>query len=70
MIVAIMKRIWKYRFYILAVSGLLLMIYNIYPAQSNVKLILWGLGMMISFSGVLLQIIIAPNFKIPDCNAS
>ena len=66
-----MKRIWKYRFYILVVAGLLLMICNIYNAQSNIKLILWGLGMLISFSAVLLQIIIAPNFnaKCPDCNA-
>lgn len=66
-----MKRIWKFRFYILAIAGLLLMICNIYNAQSNVKLILWGLGMLISFMAVLLQIIIAPNFdvKCPDCNA-
>ena len=66
-----MKRIWKYRFYILAVVGLLLMICNIYNEQSTIKLILWGLGMLISFASVLLQIIIAPNFdtKCPDCNA-
>jgi hypothetical protein len=66
-----MKKLWNYRFYILAISGLLLMICNIYNAQSNIKLILWGLGMLISFTAVLLQIIIAPNFnaKCPDCNA-
>lgn len=47
------------------------MICNIYNAQDDIKLILWGLGMLISFTAVLLQIIIAPNFnaKCPDCNA-
>jgi hypothetical protein len=40
----------------------LLMICNIYNTQSNIKLILWGLGMLISFIAVLSQIIIAPNF--------
>lgn len=66
-----MKKLWNYRFYILAISGFLLMICNIYNAQDDIKLILWGLGMLISFTAVLLQIIIAPNFnaKCPDCNA-
>ena len=66
-----MRKIWNYRFYILAILGFLLMIFNIHNAQSDIKLILWATGMLISFIAVLLQIIIAPNFdvKCPDCNA-
>jgi hypothetical protein len=42
--------------------------------HSNFKLVLWGLGIIVSFISLLLQIIIAPNYsktnlKCPDCNA-
>jgi hypothetical protein len=47
---------------------------NMDNTHSNFKLVLWGLGIIVSFISLLLQIIIAPNYsktnlKCPDCNA-
>lgn len=69
-----MKKIWKYRFIALIAIGQILMWSNMDNAHSNFKLVLWGIGMIVSFIAVLLQIIIAPNYsktnlKCPDCSA-
>lgn len=73
-----MKKLWKYRFYILTIIGFTLMLFNIQNAESNTKLMLWTIGMICAFLGVTLQLIIAPNYKpnniennlrCPDCGA-
>jgi hypothetical protein len=69
-----MKKIWKYRFIALIIIGQILMWSNMDNTHSNFKLVLWGLGIIVSFISLLLQIIIAPNYsktnlKCPDCNA-
>jgi hypothetical protein len=69
-----MKKIWKYRFVALIIIGQILMWSNMDNAHSNFKLVLWGLGMIVCFVAVLLQIVIAPNYsktnlKRPDCSA-
>jgi hypothetical protein len=69
-----MKKIWKYRFIALIIIGQILMWNNMDNTHSNFKLVLWGLGIIVSFISLLLQIIIAPNYsktnlKCPDCNA-
>ena len=71
-----MKKLWKYRFYILVIIGQILMWCNITDTwHNNFKFVLLMIGMLISFIGVVLQIIIAPNYsktnlKCPDCNAN
>lgn len=56
-----MKLLLKNRFYISAAIGLFLMFFNINNAFSNFKMILWALGLLISFVSVLLQIFIDPK---------
>lgn len=69
-----MKKLWKYRFFATIIIGQIIMWCNIYNAESNFKLVLWCIGLLISFIGISLQIIIAPNYqkinlKCPDCKA-
>jgi len=67
-----MKRIWNYRFYILTILGQIITWRNITDTwHNNTHFALALIGMVISFVGVALQLIIAPNFdaKCPDCNA-
>ena len=67
-----MKRIWNYRFYILTILGQIITWCNITDTwHNNVHFALVLVGMVVSFLGVCLQLIIAPNFdaKCPDCNA-
>jgi hypothetical protein len=74
-----MKKFWKYRFIALLIIGQILMWGNIYNAESNFKLVLWGIGLAISFIALLLQITMEikqdnksnseNNIKCPDCGA-
>jgi len=59
-----MKKIWKYRFFGIIVIGQILMWCNITDTwDNNFKFFLWCLGIVISFVGVSLQMIIGPNYK-------
>jgi len=67
-----MKKLWGYRFYILAILGQILIWFNITDTwHNNTHFALLLIGMVISFTAVTLQLVIAPNFdaKCPDCNA-
>ncbi len=67
-----MKKLWKYRFYILTISGATLMFTNCTDTwDNNLKFILFLVGMLIAFIAVCLQLIISSDFdtKCPDCGA-
>ena len=70
-----MKKLWRFRFVVLIIIGQILMWSNITDQwHNNFKLVLWGMGMLISYIAVILQLMIAPNYsetnlKCPDCNA-
>jgi len=53
----------KYKYYLLSVIGIIIMFYGALNASTTVGIALWGIGIIISFIGVLLQITFAPNFK-------
>ena len=57
-------KFWQYRFYILIILGQLITWYNITKDtwHNNIHFVLVLIGMLISFVGVILQLIIAPNF--------
>ena len=59
----------KYRFYIFAFIGVLVLFTGAFNSETLIGMILWGVGIIISIVSVLLQIIIAPNFNCPDCGA-
>lgn len=48
-----MKKIWKYRFIVLIIIGQILMWSNMDNAHSNFKLVLWVIGIILSFIAVL-----------------
>lgn len=59
-----MKKLWNYRFYIFAIMGQVLVLYNITDTwKNNWHFVLLLIGILISFISVVLQIIIAPNFN-------
>jgi len=58
-----MKKIYKYRFYFIAIAGFIIMLFNIDNAKSDFKLMLWGIGYIIAIAGVSAQLILAPNFE-------
>jgi len=58
-----MKKLWKYRFFILIAIGQTLLWFNITDTwNNNLKFSLWLIGLLISFVAVCLQIVIAPNY--------
>jgi len=63
-----MKKLWKYRFFALIIIGQILMWCNMNNAQSDFKLVLWEIGMIVSFIAVLLQIKFAPNYSKTNLN--
>ena len=57
---------WKYRFYLITLVGLLILFIGAKYCRLNLGVLVWGIGLCISLVGVMLQIIIAPNFKKND----
>ncbi len=57
-----MKKLWAFRFYGLVIIGVALLFIGMFNPLSTIGIICWAFGIIISFTGVLLQIIIAPNF--------
>lgn len=54
---------WKYRFYILSLVGLVVLFYGMFNTDTVFGTAAWFIGILISFIGVVLQIIFAPNNK-------
>ena len=59
----------KYRYYLLCLLGLGILFYGAFNASTAIGMIAWGVGFITVLIGVLLQIIVAPNFECPDCGA-
>lgn len=57
------KKIYRYRFYLITLAGLILIFSNINNAKSDFKLLLWGIGWIIADIGIYGQLILAPNFE-------
>lgn len=55
--------VWKYRYYMLALAGQALVWSNREFVQPGWQDLLFGVGLFMSFAGVILQIVEAPNFK-------
>ncbi len=58
-----MKKIYSYRYYGVALLGLLITFIGAIHARSNWGAIIWGFGIYVAVFGVLLQLDKAPNFK-------